>query len=278
MTNSDGIIHIPAASIGALLLGPGTRATHAAISLLGDAGASAIWVGENGVRFYASGRPLSRNSKLLISQAKLVSSNRSRLAVARKMYGMRFPDEVVDRLSMQQLRGKEGARVRQIYREHATRTGINWERRNYRPGAIQFDDHVNQALTAGASCLYGIVHAVVAALGCAPGLGFVHNGSDRAFVYDIADLYRAEIVIPAAFDVAAGEHSNPTSEVRRAVRDAVVSNKLLARAANDISTLLRVEPDLSLEWIQDESVSLWSAQGNVAAGVNYGAAEEMPIQ
>ena len=52
------------------------------------------------------------------------------------------------------------------------------------------------------ACLYGLAHAVIVALGCAPGLGFVHVGHECSFVYDIADLYKAEVTIPIAFEVA----------------------------------------------------------------------------
>lgn len=58
-TDKRGTVSIPAASIGALLLGPGTSITHRAMELLGDCGASVLWVGENGVRYYAHGRPSS---------------------------------------------------------------------------------------------------------------------------------------------------------------------------------------------------------------------------
>lgn len=41
-----GIVYVPAASISVLLLGPGTLITHRAMELIGDAGVSIIWVGE----------------------------------------------------------------------------------------------------------------------------------------------------------------------------------------------------------------------------------------
>ena len=62
---------------------------------------------------------------------------------------------------------------------------------------------MNQALSAGHACLYGVAHAVIAALGCSPGLGFIHVGHERSFVYDIADLYKADLTIPIAFEIAA---------------------------------------------------------------------------
>lgn len=108
----EGVVHCPAASLSALLLGPGTRITHQAMALLGECGTTVVWVGEQGVRYYASGKSVARSSRLLIAQAKLVSNTRSRLAVARMMYQWRFPGEDTSELTMQQLRGREGARDR----------------------------------------------------------------------------------------------------------------------------------------------------------------------
>ena len=71
------------------------------------------------------------------------------------------------------------------------------------------------------ACLYGLAHAVIVALGCAPGLGFVHVGHECSFVYDIADLYKAEVTIPIAFEVAAQAPEELPAVVRRRVRDAV---------------------------------------------------------
>lgn len=196
-TDDRGVVHIPAASVGVLLLGPGTSITHQAIALLADHGATANWVGERGVRYYAHGRSLAASSRLLLAQAAAVSHRDRRLAVARTMYAMRFPGESTANHTMQQLRGKEGARVRRTYREHAQRSGVTWSHRDYDQAYFAAGDPINQALSAAHACLYGIVHAVIVALGAAPGLGFVHTGHERAFVYDIADLYKAEITSPS---------------------------------------------------------------------------------
>ena len=72
------------------------------------------------------------------------------------------------------------------------------------------------------ACLYGLAHAVIVALGCAPGLGFVHVGHECSFVYDIADLYKAEVTIPIAFEVAAQAPEDlPAPPARRPVQAAV---------------------------------------------------------
>lgn len=271
-TDDEGTVHLPAASLGCLLLGPGTRITHAAVSLLGDCGVSIIWTGEYGVRYYAHGSAVARNARLLQNQAKLVSNTRSRLRVARKMYQMRFPDEDVSHLTMDKLRGREGVRVRRLYKENAERVGIPWSGRNYKPGELDASNPVNQALTAANAALYGIVHSVISALGCSPGLGFIHTGTTRSFVYDVADLYKAETSIPASFDVVAQNVESPSTEVRQRLRDLVVKSKLLERCAKDLQYLLQDQGSDSELWDRNrDDLSIWGEDGEVEAGRNYEA-------
>lgn len=52
VTDQNGIVYIPAAALSVLLLGPGTNLTHRAMELIGEAGVSVVWVGEQGVRYY----------------------------------------------------------------------------------------------------------------------------------------------------------------------------------------------------------------------------------
>jgi CRISPR-associated protein Cas1 len=272
-TDDRGMMHIPAASIGVLILGPGTTVTHQAIALLADHGATAIWSGERGVRYYAHGRSLASSARLIISQAALVSHRDRRLDVARAMYGMRFPGEDTSTLNMQQLRGKEGARVRRCYRSHAERTGISWNNRDYDAENFDHSDPVNQALSAANACLYGIVHAVIVAIGASPALGFVHTGHERSFVYDIADLYKAEITIPVAFDIAASGSTDIGSDTRRAVRDRVNDGSLMSRCVRDIRTLLLTpQPSGPIDegWLEPTPVKLWDDSGiELAGGRNY---------
>lgn len=268
-----GIVHIPAAGIGVLLFGPGTRVTHQAVVLLAESSATAVWVGEHGVRYYAHGRSLARSTRLLQAQAAAVSNRNSRLRIARQMYAMRFPGEDTGGLTMQQLRGREGARVRRVYREHSKRTGVAWDRREYDPDNFVGSNPVNQALSAANTALYGVVHAVIVALGCAPGLGFIHTGNERSFVYDIADLYKAEITIPVAFDVITTDPSDIAGETRRAIRDRMHGNTFLDRCVDDIRHLLL--PDDGDEtkhaaFSDEDIVHLWDESGeDVASGVNY---------
>ncbi|RHW25828.1 type I-E CRISPR-associated endonuclease Cas1 [Nocardioides immobilis] len=263
-TDDRGTVHIPAATLGALLLGPGTNVSQQAMVLLAESGSTAVWVGEHGVRYYAHGRPLAQSSRLLQAQAAAVTNQSSRLHVARAMYGLRFPEEDVAGATMQQLRGREGARVRRLYRAHAERTGVPWTKRDYDMKDFGSGNAVNQALSAATTCLYGITHAVIVALGCSPGLGFVHTGHTRSFVYDIADLYKAEIAIPVAFDIAASDSEDIPRDTRRAVRDAVRGGHLLTRCARDVRQLL-----LPPEEVEDQDwnvVSLWDGGNRTVAG------------
>lgn len=264
-----GVMHIPAAMIGALLLGPGTNVSHQAMVLLADSGATAVWVGERGVRYYAHGRPLARTTRLLDLQASAVSSRDERLRVARRMYEMRFPDEVVAGLTLQQLRGREGARVRQAYRDSATEAGVTWDKRSYKFEDFETSDATNQALSAATTCLYGVVHAVVVALGLSPGLGFVHTGHDRSFVYDVADLYKTELAVPVAFGVAARAVEDVPGETRRAMRDAIHTGKLLTRCVRDIHRILGADGDSDDDYGWD-IVELWDDRvGSVRGGQSW---------
>lgn len=264
-----GTVRLPAAMIGVLLLGPGTDISHRAIELIGDTGTTVIWVGERGVRFYAGGTPLAHSTKFLEKQATLVSNNRTRLDVARKMYEMRFKGEEVSKFTMQQLRGREGARIRKVYRELSKEYKVEWSGREYKVDDYDDGTPVNKALSAANVSLYGVCHSVIAALGMSPGLGFVHTGHDKSFVYDIADLYKAEITIPIAFKIASevNENDDVGTLARLAVRDKMVDGKLLKRIVDDLQFLMKVEDD---EQIEIDVLNLWDDKNeNVRHGISY---------
>lgn len=264
--DARGIVFVPVALISVLLLGPGVDVTHRAMELMGDSGLAVVWVGEYGVRQYAHGRALNHSSRLLEKQAKLVSNVRSRVAVARKMYQMRFPNEDVTKLTMQQLRGKEGSRVRKVYRKLSNETGVAWNGREYNVDHFDEGTPINKALTAANQTLYGLSYSVVAALGASPGLGFIHTGHDLAFIYDFADIYKANYSIPISFEMTAkyGDEDIAT-RTRQAMRDAFRDGKLLKQMVHDLKFLFEVEDDQDLEFM-----SLWDdKEGMQKFGVQY---------
>ena len=268
VADDRGTVFVPAAAISVIMLGPGTKITHRAMELIGDAGVTVIWVGEHGVRYYASGRPLTHRAALLQRQAELVSNMRMHLNVVRQMYCMRFPNEDVSRLTLQQLRGREGARIRAVYKKASKEWNVSWNGREYDPEDFTSGDPVNQALSAGHACLYGLAHAVIAALGCSPGLGFVHVGHENSFVYDIADLYKADITIPLAFEVAATiSKEEIPSVMRRKTRDKMVKMNILKQMVHDIKSLLAQEGEAE----DSDAVYLWDNRvGEVENGRSYG--------
>lgn len=265
--DDKGVVYVPAAIISVLMLGPGIDITHRAMELIGDSGMSVVWVGEYGVKQYAHGRALNHSSTLLEKQAKLVSNTRSRIDVARKMYQLRFPNEDVSRYTMQELRGKEGSRVRKVYRKESEKTGVEWTRREYNPDNFESSNPINQALTAAHQALYGLSYSVIAALGVSPGLGFVHTGHDMSFVYDFADLYKAEYSIPVAFSIIAESPEGDISRrTRLAMRDVFKDGKLIKRMVRDLKFLLNDEDNSD----NVDVINLWDDKlGLQKFGVQY---------
>lgn len=229
---------IPVGSVACLMLEPGTRVSHAAVKLAAATGTLLIWVGEAGVRLYSAGQPGGARSDKLLYQAKLALDEDLRLKVVRKMYEMRFGEPAPAKRSVNQLRGIEGARVRKTYELMAKQYGVKWHGRRYDPKDWQAGDVVNQCLSAATSCLYGVTEAAVLAAGYAPAVGFIHTGKPLSFVYDVADIFKFETVVPVAFKIAAKKPRQPDREVRIACRDIFRSSKLLKQIIPAIEEML----------------------------------------
>lgn len=237
--------HIPVGSVACIMLEPGTRVSHAAIKLAAQVGTLLVWVGEAGVRLYASGQPGGARSDRLLYQAQLALDDALRLKVVRKMYEVRFGEAPPQRRSVEQLRGIEGARVKKTYQLLAQRYGVKWNGRRYDPKDWEKGDVANQCLSAATACLYGITEAAILAAGYAPAVGFIHTGKPLSFVYDIADLFKFETVVPVAFKIAVRSPSQPDREVRQACRDIFRETRLLKRIIPAIEEVLaagEIEP------------------------------------
>lgn len=239
----SGRTMVPASALTALMLGPGTSITHEAVKTLADNGCLILWCGEQGVRFYAQGMGETRKAYHLLKQAEKSSDPIQRMGVILRMYRFRFDEELDEDLTIEQIRGHEGVRVRKAYAEASKTYGIKWEGRNYDRGNWNAADPVNRALSAANSCLNGLCHAAIVSGGYSPGLGFVHTGKQLSFVYDIADLYKVDITVPLAFRLAAESTYNLESRVRHACRDAFHAYKLLDNILPDIDRLLGITPE-----------------------------------
>ena len=230
--------HIPVGGVVCLMLEPGTRVSHAACALAARAGTLLVWIGEAGVRLYSAGQPGGARADRLLYQAKLALDDELRLKVVRKMYALRFGEEPPQRRSVDQLRGIEGARVRETYKRIAAKYGVEWKARNYDTSEWDQGDLPNRCLSAATACLYGVTEAAVLAAGYAPAIGFIHTGKPLSFVYDVADVYKFETVVPLAFRIAARNPVNPEQQVRLACRDSFRETKLLERIIPGIEDML----------------------------------------
>jgi CRISPR-associated protein Cas1 len=220
------------------MLEPGTRVSHAAVTLASRVGCLLVWIGEAGVRLYASGQPGGARADRLLYQAKLALDDIARLKVVRKMYEIRFGEKPPERRSVEQLRGIEGARVRKMYELLARQYKVTWKRRNYDHTTWGSGDLPNRCLSSATACLYGICEAAILAAGYAPAVGFIHTGKPQSFVYDVADIFKFETVVPLAFKIAAKSSYNPERDVRIACRDAFRQSKLLKRIIPTIEEIL----------------------------------------
>jgi CRISPR-associated protein Cas1 len=230
--------HIPVGGVACLMLEPGTRVSHAACALAARVGTLLVWIGEAGVRLYSAGQPGGARSDRLLYQAKLALDDDLRLKVVRKMYALRFGEEPPQRRSVEQLRGIEGARVREIYKRLAAKYGVQWRTRHYDPSEWDVSDLPNRCLSSATASLYGVTEAAVLAAGYAPAVGFIHTGKPLSFVYDVADVYKFETVVPVAFQVAAKGSANAEREVRLRCRDIFRETKLLERIIPGIEDML----------------------------------------
>lgn len=234
---------IPVGGVACLLLEPGVRVSHAAISLAARVGTLLVWVGEGAIRLYATGKPGGARADKLLWQAQIALDESARLRVVRRMYDIRFGEPAPQRRSIDQLRGIEGARVRETYRLLAQQFGVEWNRRDYDVSDWNRSDLPNRCLSAATACLHGLCEAAVLTAGYSPAIGFLHTGKALSFVYDIADLWKTKTVVPEAFRIAAKAQRGdlgmpPERAVRHACRDAFRKSGLLSKIIPQIEDVL----------------------------------------
>lgn len=194
-----GDYSIPFQMVTCVVLEPGTSVSHDALRLLARHGTGLVAVGEDGVRFYAS-MPFGPDDSTLARKqvSDWADATGARLRVARRMYAWRF-GEILPEEDITVLRGIEGARMRETYRQLAERYGVPWTGRKYDRASPGQNTPVNQAINHAASAVQAAAMIAVAATGTIPQLGFIHEESGQAFCLDVADLWRAAVTLPAAF-------------------------------------------------------------------------------
>ena len=231
------VVPIPVEMLCLIMLGPGTSITHEAIKRISDSRCLVAWTGEMGVRFYSAGYTGTYSSRNFLKQIETYSDLKRKSELVRKMYQMRFDDTIPEHYHIEQIRGKEGARVRKAYKELAEKHGVEWKGRNYDQKNWDYSDPLNRALSSANACLYGVVHAAILACGFSPALGFVHTGKQLSFVYDVADLYKTETTIPTAFEVVKESTLHVERRVRYALRDSFRKEKIMKRIIPDLKDL-----------------------------------------
>ncbi len=278
--DARGKVPVPCASLSLLMLGPGTSITHAAVRALAACGCLVLWTGEEGVRMYAQGMGETRSSRNLLRQAWLWADPGRRLAVVMRLYRMRFRDPLPEGLSLRQIRGHEGVRVREAYAQASRETGVPWSGRSFLRDRWEAADPINRALSCANSALYGVCHAAIVSAGYSPALGFIHTGKMLSFVYDVADLYKVDVTVPTAFRVVAEGTNDLEGRVRRACRDAFHEARLLERIVDDIGRVLAVDGlarDEEVDFDSDAAApgGLWDPEeGIVRGGVNHGEVKD----
>ena len=233
------IFRIPVATVSALMLGPGTTITHAAIKACSDSNTPVCWVGEDGMRFYAFGTTPSHDNERALHQAATHASKTRRAEVARRMFVKRFPEMDVATKSVEELRGMEGKRVKALYGELGLKYGVTWKGRQYDKSDWDLADNINRAVSAANASLYALCTAIVCSLGYLPQLGFVHQGGTMPFVFDMADMYKHETSLEAAFQTVSVKPEADEKDTVQLLKTVIERQKLVQRIPKDIEELLK---------------------------------------
>lgn len=259
------ITEIPISTIAALFLGPGTTITHMAIRNICESGCSIVWCGDGGWRFYASGTSGTNSSKNILTQMEFHESKVKHLAIVRKMYQMRYPDAHLKSKSIAELRGLEGYRVQNLYNTLALKYNIEWDGRRYKVDDFESQTLINQCLTFSNQILYGIVRGVLHIMGFSSAIGYIHTGHMESFVFDIADLYKEQLTIPASFEYCYKYNYFDRQKLESMIRQYIVDIKLMKRMPKDIMSLFDIDdaPEPEIELL------LWNGDTTISGGKNY---------
>jgi len=237
---------LPFQMVSCLVLQPGTSVSHDALRLLARHGTALVCVGEDGVRFYASLPAGPDASARARRQVKIWSDAARRVHAVRQLYAWRL-GEVLPAIDLDALRGIEGARMKETYRQLAAQFGIEWQGRRYDRSAPGEADVANQAINHAASAVEGAALTAVAATGTLPQLGFIHEDSGNAFALDIADLFRDAVLLPVAFGATRKVLRDKEGPVERVVRhlagETFRREKVVSRMIDRIKELLDADDD-----------------------------------
>lgn len=278
LTRGEGSFKIPSAILAALIIGPGSSITSAAMKLLNQSSVPIIGSDENEGRMYSFANSMCSNAKYAIQQARVVSDSSLRLKSAKEMYRIRFSDDFSKYDSLNRLRGMEGVRMKSLYKKYADMYNVPWNGRISCVDEMDYDDYLNMAITTGNQVLYSVMTAVVLAVGAVPSLGVIHNGASISFVLDIADLYKAESSIKISFEnydklYVADDKWERDNIIRTAMRTCIHENRIIQRAVKDIRAALLIDNPFidNFDFIEPNEIGLWNSDGKILEfNKNYG--------
>jgi len=229
-------VQVPGGSLTVLMLGPGVSITTPALRTFANSGCVVMASTALADGWYTTAVPLTSSGKWACAQARVWADPGARVEAARFLYGQRFDDDLPDDITIAQLRGLEGKRMKAAYKQAAASIGLSHWRRK----VDDADGTANSCLNLANSILYGVAASVCSALCLSPALGIIHQGAANAFLFDLADCFKTEVSIPVAFQ--SSKMKDPASETRRGVRSAMKRQRVLARMTT--LTIKMLEPHL----------------------------------
>lgn len=256
-------IQVPVASLAVLMLGPGTSITQAAMTSCVRAGASVLFSGGGGLSAYALATPLTSSARWAIAQANLASNATAQRAAAMILYKKQFGLETMPGGSIRTMRGFEGRLMRDLYRDLARKHKVGRFRRE-----VGATDDVNIGLNIANSILYGCAASACAAIGVNPALGVIHRGDVRSLLFDLADLFKPTLIIPAVFECAGAE--DLPRAVRTRTRKELHEHRVLKQMIETLMEILNPYlPAVDRDTLIDEP-----GEGSIEGHVQYGKDEE----
>ena len=241
-----GDYQLPHQTLSALLIGPGTSLSHDVLRILARHGTTLVAVGTDATRLYTAPALGPDRSDIARAQARAWADEKTRIAVARKMYARRL-GEVLPHTDIEVLRGIEGARVKASYKLVAQQFGMSWKKRDFNRANPDAADLSNQAINHASTAVRAAAGVAVAAVSALTQLGFIHEDSDQSFVLDIADLYRESVTLRLAFHAAKRMQEGADDTVDRLVRQSAAREfrriGLVPKMIDDIKSLFGVRDD-----------------------------------
>ena len=268
---SEYEVPIPCANLTVLFIGPGVSITHASIVSLSDSGCLVVWCGENLRKFYAYGLGETKSAKNILRQSMACMNEELHMGIVRKMYKLRFTDMPLENMTLEQMRGMEGVRMRTAYNTLSKQYGVAWNRRNLKGVDYNKMDMINKAISYNNSLLYALCAGIITTLGYNTALGFIHVGNINSFVFDIADLYKVETTLPASFetvrDCKNNSNLNFESELRKNCRKYFAKMDILKKVVKDLEYLFE---DIEVSYGNNIDGALWNYGRDILSNKNYG--------